>query len=962
MSRLIDLVQEKKWKLEHLEIKDEAKAIEAVRRRGNAYALNAQGALIALSMTNTDIDSLILGKECQELEHLYLGYNEKLTQIEFETNLPKLQYLYLNNCALNSTLRLPEGLANLKQVYVQKNQLQGLVFEGDCPELELLDAAENGMTVLSMPNGFLNLKYLHLQKNQIAQLPYSFVGMRHLELLFLAGNPLANIPQEVIGSGEEHNSAKELLAYLSSIQGKKTQYLHEAKMILVGNPMVGKSSIRIKLNDPQAELPKIEDRTPGLDVEPYILKNLPPTLTEQDQAIDFQLNIWDFGGQGRYREIQQLFCSRKSLYVYVTAYDDQPEKEDYIGLDYWLSMVNAYGFDQEEKTASPVIYVLNKIDVKDPGINETLNQEKYQNIVKFAKISCAQYSGFEQLITYFRDTLPLVSKDIFSNRYSPDWFRVKQRLESFTKNHILYLDFIGICREEGLDLEQSQTWLTVLDRIGTVIYMGNFQNEQEWVILNPNWVKDAICKVIDSPLMQRDGILRPAYVDAIWSDYPDPADRENLVKLMLDEKYKLAYVLPSDEGVTEYMVPSALFQKVKPALGKYLHLHAPANYAFQFRFAPFIPAGIVNKLMVTLNSYIYNDLIWGNGCILHDGASNTYVTLQEDWEKRVVQAEFIGLNAEGFYGTLVSTLQRITEDIKSSKLLTHLDFTEWMQYDGQFLEKELLKKFGHFPWKDERLDAFRGGDKYELKLENTMDEIKKLIGKSKLKEALGALENVLTGEEKDEVFLLQGRLEKLEQKERKGIINDENARIERLSIADTALQLCSLPPKERQEESLVPPLPTTPKIIANTSSMKKIFFSYSKSDRDYLDQLLKHLSPLARNNKIESWKDDEILPGEEWDDAIREELHAADIILLLVSSDFMATEYIWKVEIATAMQRHERGEARVIPIIIRRCSWESMPFSKLNGLPSKAKPVNSYSDRDEAWLEVVKGIERVLDK
>ncbi|WP_353484865.1 leucine-rich repeat domain-containing protein, partial [Haliscomenobacter sp.] len=140
MSRLnVDLVQEKKWKLEHLEIKDEAKAIEAVRRRGNAYALNAQGVLIALSMTAKDIDSLILGEECHDLEHLYLGYNEKLTQIEFETNLPKLQYLYLNNCALNGTLRLPEGFANLKQVYVQKNQLQGLVFEGDCPELELLD-------------------------------------------------------------------------------------------------------------------------------------------------------------------------------------------------------------------------------------------------------------------------------------------------------------------------------------------------------------------------------------------------------------------------------------------------------------------------------------------------------------------------------------------------------------------------------------------------------------------------------------------------------------------------------------------------------------------------------------------------------------------------------------------------------------------------------------------------------
>lgn len=852
MSKLnVALVQEKNWELKHLN------NVEAVRRQGNAYSLNTEGALIALSMTEKDIDGLTLGEECQDLEHLYLAYNGKLTQIEFETDLTKLEHLYLNNCGLNSILRLPAGFANLKQLYLKGNKLRELIFEGDCPKLELLDAGENGLNTLSMPNGFLNLKYVYLQGNQIAYLPDSFVGMRHLEMLFLADNPLSNIPQDIIGSGHQHNSAKDLLAYLSSIQGKKTQYLHEAKMILVGNPMVGKSSIRIKLKDSKANLPRKEERTPALDVEPYILKNLPPELTQLDQAIDFQLNIWDFGGQGRYREIQQLFCSRKSLYVYVTAYDDEPAKEDYIGLDYWLSMVNAYSFDQEEKAASPVIYVLNKIDVEDSGIDEILSKQKYQNFVKFAKISCEEYRGFDQLIAYFRETLPLVSRDIFNNRYSLDWFRVKERLESSTENHIRYRDFIGICREEGLDVEQAQTWLTVLDRIGTVIYTGNFQDEQEWIILNCTWVKDAICKVIDSPLMQRDGVLRQAYFKTIWSDYTDPADWDSLVKLMLHEKYKLAYVLPVDEGETEYMVPSALFQKPKPALNKYPHLQKPANYAFQFRFDPFIPAGIVNKLMVTLNQHIYNDLIWGNGCILHEGATNTFVLLQEDWEKRCVQAEFIGEDAQAFYGTLVSTLQKIKDDLKSSKLLNHLDFTEWMLYDGQYLEKALLSKFGHFPWKEEGFDAMR-----------------------------------FTGK--------------------------------------------------------------------NEPSKKKLFFSYSKEDLVYLQQLKAHLASLRHTEKIVEWDDSKIRPGEEWDEAIKQNLAEADIILLLVSADFLNTQYIWDVEIKAAMARHERKEAIVIPIFIRPCVWDGMPFGKINGLPSKATPVKSYPDQDTAWTEVAKGIASVL--
>ena len=143
--------------------------------------------------------------------------------------------------------------------------------------------------------------------------------------------------------------------------------------------------------------------------------------------------------------------------------------------------------------------------------------------------------------------------------------------------------------------------------------------------------------------------------------------------------------------------------------------------------------------------------------------------------------------------------------------------------------------------------------------------------------------------------------------------------------------------------------------------MKKIFFSYSKHDREMLEQLLKHLSLLTNQGIIAPWSDHDILPGEEWDDEIKKNLAFADIILLLVSSDFLATEYIWKVEITKAMERHEKKEARVIPVILRPCHWESAPFGKLNGLPLKGKPVTSYENRDEAWLQVVIGINKVLE-
>jgi len=139
---------------------------------------------------------------------------------------------------------------------------------------------------------------------------------------------------------------------------------------------------------------------------------------------------------------------------------------------------------------------------------------------------------------------------------------------------------------------------------------------------------------------------------------------------------------------------------------------------------------------------------------------------------------------------------------------------------------------------------------------------------------------------------------------------------------------------------------------------KKIFFSYSKSDRSYLEELLKQLAPLKQNDKIQTWNEADILAGAEWNNQIREELHKADIIILLVSSDFLATPYIQNFEIQPAIERHKRNEAVVIPVILRACDWEITSLSALNALPTKGVPIKLWDDRDSAWLDVVKGIKK----
>lgn len=144
--------------------------------------------------------------------------------------------------------------------------------------------------------------------------------------------------------------------------------------------------------------------------------------------------------------------------------------------------------------------------------------------------------------------------------------------------------------------------------------------------------------------------------------------------------------------------------------------------------------------------------------------------------------------------------------------------------------------------------------------------------------------------------------------------------------------------------------------------MLKIFFSYSHNDEDFRSDLKKHLMPLEREGKIKPWYDREIIAGEELENKISENLESANIILLLISSDFIASEYCFCKEMTRAMERHEAGKAIVIPIILHPCDWQKMPFGKLMALPNDGKAISTFPNKHDALLEIAKGIRKVTEK
>lgn len=139
-----------------------------------------------------------------------------------------------------------------------------------------------------------------------------------------------------------------------------------------------------------------------------------------------------------------------------------------------------------------------------------------------------------------------------------------------------------------------------------------------------------------------------------------------------------------------------------------------------------------------------------------------------------------------------------------------------------------------------------------------------------------------------------------------------------------------------------------------------LFYSYSHRDQDLRDELEKHLSALIRSGTITGWHDRRIDPGAEWSREIDEHVGSAEIILLLISSDFIASDYCHNVEMRRALERHSAGNARVIPIILRPVDWKGTGFSHLQALPQDAKPVTTWDNLDEAFRNIAEGVRAVV--
>ena len=468
-----------------------------------------------------------------------------------------------------------------------------------------------------------NLTYLNIGSSDIEALPASISKLTNLRHLDISNTPLPKkFPPELL-----NQDAQSIIRYVLQMQGNASrEYFNEAKLILVGQPQVGKSSLMKRLvHGTYTGQPSTE----GIDIEAWHFSS---------ENEEYRLNVWDFGGQEIYHATHQFFLTRRSIYLLVW---DALSEDEYGRIDYWLRTIQSFADD------SPILIVVNKCDW-DNGRRKRLYLEDYQDrypqVKKIYEVSCRDNIGIDELR---RDVQSLaIGLDVMKTPWLSSWLNVRKKLEELAQslNHISYGAYLDICAENDLTPEDALSLAKYLHDLGVILYYHEDLLLRDLVILSSEWGTDAVYKILDEQerhLKGRNGILRPRTdLEQIWTDrekYPR-AYYPHLLNLM--ENFQLTF--PIENG--DYLVAELLE-------GQAISLDLPFGFSETLRFRfdyDFMPAGVMTRFIVAANEYLEVRSgvrqCWKKGAYLRSGDAYALVQLFDAPPNRHIMIQVSGEN------------------------------------------------------------------------------------------------------------------------------------------------------------------------------------------------------------------------------------------------------------------------------------------------------------------------------
>lgn len=533
--------------------------------------------------------------------------------------------------------------------------------------------------------GGLDLRRLSLCDNGLRDLPVDLAGLSRLETLDISWNPMKRIPPVVFDLGtliqldvtrcDLHEIPADILRmeklqhlsvgwgidrseseiesppaevvqqgldairdYWRQRADSGVDYLCEAKLIILGEPGAGKTSLARKIQNPGYVLQEREKSTEGIDVLRYQFPTSIRTRDEPKEQMlqrDFRVNIWDFGGQEIYHATHQFFLTRRSVYVLVC--DDRKEDTDF---SYWLHAVDMLS------DASPLLIVQNEKQDRKRDINLGALRVRYANLRDTLATNLDTNRGLERVIAAIRrelEGLPHVGVGLPAT-----WKRVREELERDHRDYISLEAFFAICQQHGFTRTEDKLQLSgYLHDLGICLHFQDDAVLRNTVVLKPSWGTDAVYHVLDdAEVIAARGQFTTDNLTRIWDEPKYAGMQHELLRLMM--RFQLCYAL---EGDKVFIAPQ-LLSSDQPSYPWNAGEGLVVRYEYEF-----LPKGIVTRFIVAMHRLISGGkLVWKTGVVLERDGTRAEVV--EEYSQRCIRVRINGPDPRGMLALVDDQLER----------------------------------------------------------------------------------------------------------------------------------------------------------------------------------------------------------------------------------------------------------------------------------------------------------------
>lgn len=581
---------------------------------------------LGTNQINSIPDSIM---QLSRLRELYLWSN-RIVAIPY--CIGRLSQLWVLSLHFNQISVIPDFIAQLsylRELRLYNNQIKSIPDAiAHLSRLEILHLAGNQISFIPDAIGELSgLKVLDLSNNRLTRVSEQLARLKKLDKLALYGNPGLGIPDEILRpsysdpmldledfSQQGRMPPKDILIYLNRVQDSRP--LNEAKLILVGQGAVGKTSLVKALST--GKFKKGEKTTEGIKISDWICP-----LDKKNQAT---VHIWDFGGQEMMHATHQFFLTQRSLYLLVLNRRQGGADRE---ADYWFRLIRAFGGKD-----APVIVVLNKQKTEPFDVNREGWLEKYKgNIKGFVLTDCEDKKSITQLKREILKELKAMGS--LKARFPRRWFAIKDKLSKMAAEHISFDDYRKLCQELGEDDAASQTSLAgFLHDLGIALNYGQDPRLRFNYVLKPEWVTQGIYALLHA-FVRSKGVFTHAEAEKELAKKKYSSEDTHFI-LGLMERFELSFSLGDRQN--RVLIPELLDDQQPKEAAEFKPTEC-LNFGYKY---PVLAEGLLPRFIARTHHLGRPEARWKSGVILEDAGTGCRALVRADAAEAEVRAHING--------------------------------------------------------------------------------------------------------------------------------------------------------------------------------------------------------------------------------------------------------------------------------------------------------------------------------